>query len=598
MENNINTLIHNFEEVKEIRKSNQVIFNNIAIKVSALHQVYVTYLKKTTRLEHNFGLDSFYFQKNILEQEQSFLKQTFLLIDNQMYKDYYKLYRLIIKYVKESIIDKDLIQKCITKNTYPIYKDLDNESSYNFDTTVILHDDIISMLQNLTNYTSEKDEEWKSDLGNAFNGFNIDNFVNTAKYANKQIEQQIAMYIDFLQVFIKFHERYLSRLNLKLKLIYGQIQSDIKFEQSDASNTKKNLNESQSLVNAFNNSDLNRQNENMLKNLVEIGDVDTPSVIKKELEFILQAFPSRNNSNNNTTLTIQIPKNNYFENNISNISEDNHILNHQLQTIENEIIQTNNYINMSPRFIPLPTPDNTNYNTPYSSIHNTPLQSIHNTPLQSAHNTPTQSIHNTPIPSIHNTPLQSVHNTPRQSIHNTPITSIHNTPLQSIHNTPRQSIHNTPKQSIHNTPRQSIHNTPIASIHNSPIQSLRNTPLPSLYTSPIPSQPSSPKSSSNDIYQKEIYNDIVYQTNENNSEVILDESIINDEIIIDSISEYEKTLINDNDTFDKSENEKNITPEEYQQIVNELKDIINEVPHQIEYGKIQIDPDYGPVMPL
>ena len=65
MESNIQTLIHKFEEVKEIRKSNEVILNNISVKVSALHEVYVTYLKKTMRLEHNFGLDSFYFQKNI-----------------------------------------------------------------------------------------------------------------------------------------------------------------------------------------------------------------------------------------------------------------------------------------------------------------------------------------------------------------------------------------------------------------------------------------------------------------------------------------------------------------------------------------------------
>ena len=65
--------------------------------------------------------------------------------------------------------------------------------------------------------------------------------------------------------------------------------------------------------------------------------------------------------------------------------------------------------------------------------------------------------------------------------------------------------------------------------------------------------------------------------------------------------QVENNYVNEHQYEDENKNDnqdKNITPEEYQLIVNELKDIVNEVLPQIEYGKIQIDPDYGPVMPL
>jgi hypothetical protein len=170
MDNIIQTLTHKFNDIKEIRKGSEVILNNLGLKINALHSVYLSYVKKTTRSEHNFGLDSFYFQKLLLEQEHNSLKQTLLMIDNQIYKDYYKLFRLINKYLKENIIDKTLLSSCQIKNTYPIYKDLDNESNnYNFEISMKLHDDIMHILQTLNNYTCLKEKEWKVDEGKIFN---------------------------------------------------------------------------------------------------------------------------------------------------------------------------------------------------------------------------------------------------------------------------------------------------------------------------------------------------------------------------------------------------------------------------------------------
>ena len=559
MDIQIQTLISKFNEVKEVRKNNEIILSNLALKISALHSVYLSYIKKTTRSEHNFGLDSFYFQKLLLEQEEHNLKQNLSMIDNQMYKDYYKLFRLINKYIKEGIIDKELAQKCISKNTYPIYKDLDPENTYNFNITADLHDNIIKILNELYNYTSLKEQEWKDDEGKIFNGFNIDNFVNTEKYINRQIQQQLAMYLEFLDVFIKFHEKYLSRLNLKIKLIYGEIQSDIKFENNYS--PSKQVSEGQTLMNAFNKTDISGANNNILRNLLSDDSSKTPSFIKHELDNIIDALPNVNNDQGSICLKIEIPENNNKINISSELTQtpvNMDELFDKKEDIINEVISE-----VDPNLIPLPTPGNTNYNTPISSKQVTPVQSKLPTPVQSVTHTPVQS----KLP----TPVQSVTHTPVQSKLPTPVQSVTHTPVQSKLPTPVQSVTHTPLPSRPQTPRLPVLSNQV-SANNSPNSSQTNVDI----------------KLNNLTYQKDMSNiDIVLDEEHVINNININDNHIEDEIIIDNI---------DIETEQKPEN--NLSEEQYQQIVDELKDIIKEVPQQIEYGIMQIDPDFGPVMPL
>ena len=638
MQSNIQDLIDKFNNIKEIRKNSETILNNLNLKINAIHKVYLSYIQKTTRSEHNFGLDSFYFQKIMLEQENIYLKQFFSMIDNQIYKDYYKLYRLINKYIKESIIDKNLSQSCTPKHNYPIYKDLDNEHTYDFNTTIILHDDIINILNTLNKYTTIKEVEWKNHEGKAYKGFNIENFVNTEKYLNRQIQQQIAMYIDFLDVFIKYHEKYLSRLNIKLKLLYAQIQSDIKFDDNSSPSILSN--NSQSLINAFDNTVNINNNENNLYNLLE-NNIQTNLVIQNELSNILDSLPTNNiqNENNiqNVNLSINIP-----EQNLSLLED---------ISFQNKINTDN--INISPRLIPLPKPNNTNYNTPVLSVHQTPVPSVHQSPQISRQATPIPSFHQSPVPSVHQSPVHSVHQTPVPSVHQspqisrqaTPIPSVHQTPVPSVHQSPQisrqatpiPSVHQSPQisrqatpnhsrlvtpiQSLHQTPLQSKQITPISSIQGTPIHSRVHTPLPLLSQSPLPSKPQTPILLQTPIQSKTCTPLNISQNNSNFFQEISYQNIqdnINDIVLNAEISHYNKfknnngyeninenqiqdDIIIDNVELDIEEvtnNRNNLTQEEYNKIISELKDIAMEVPPIIEYGKMQNDPEMGNFMPL
>ena len=80
--------------------------------------------------------------------------------------------------------------------------------------------------------------------------YSFDNFINTSRYKNALLKEQISLFIEYLKVFHNYHNKYLTRFNLKVKLMYGQIQADIKLEESkmpkydahDYTSTYQNMN--------------------------------------------------------------------------------------------------------------------------------------------------------------------------------------------------------------------------------------------------------------------------------------------------------------------------------------------------------------------
>lgn len=287
-----------FDEVKEIRHSIITLFDSLSQKISSLQSLYVSYVKRSEGKEHNFGIDSLHFQRRLMEHEQNGMRDTFSMIGNQIYKDYYKLYRLLSRYVETHITDKKVLDACHTKRFYPTYKDLEPLKEYDFDTIIDLHHDILHIIGELQSYTATKEREWKVDEGKLSNGLNIDNFVNTSKYQNALIQQQTTMFIEYVKAFNKFHTKYLTRFNLKLKLMYGQIQADIKLEAGGA------------LARTHSDGDTGRQlarmssiddGDEMKKYLGQLENKKTPNMTNALAE-VLDNLPSSEESENENQL--------------------------------------------------------------------------------------------------------------------------------------------------------------------------------------------------------------------------------------------------------------------------------------------------------
>lgn len=223
-----------FNDIKNLRESIIYLLDSLNIKINTLKNIYQELLEKNK--SQSFGLDSLHFQTKVINLECDHKDLLFKIVDNRIYGDYYKLYQNIVNYVIKNIEDKKILQLCENSKNYKVYKDLDLEREYEFNDTTEIHKDIIQIIECLQNELLIRERDLKMDDKKRKSGLNIDNLINSYNYNNNLLKQQIELYIEYIKVFHKFHIKYLHRFNLKAKLFYGQINSDIKLESNSEIN--------------------------------------------------------------------------------------------------------------------------------------------------------------------------------------------------------------------------------------------------------------------------------------------------------------------------------------------------------------------------
>ena len=138
-------LIKDFDHIKTLRSDIIEIFDEIQFNLDSLNKIYIEVVKKYHNKDILFGLDSFYFQNKIIEMEYEGIHKIFISIDNRIYCEYYKLYKIIQDYIINDVKDSKIIEK-LSKKTYPIYKDLEPLKVYDFDIICDINSAIIKNL--------------------------------------------------------------------------------------------------------------------------------------------------------------------------------------------------------------------------------------------------------------------------------------------------------------------------------------------------------------------------------------------------------------------------------------------------------------------
>ena len=120
-------------------------------------------------------------------------------------------------------------------------------------------------------------------------GLYIDTLISKVNYNNNYLRNHIELFNENAQTFNNFHKKYLTRFLLKTKLFYGQINNDIKLEESKNSIDYK-LEDNQSII-------LEEDEENEIRNLINTTDnsgkdihVDTKNNVINELNSIISGL--------------------------------------------------------------------------------------------------------------------------------------------------------------------------------------------------------------------------------------------------------------------------------------------------------------------
>ena len=201
-------------------------------KKTHLNEVYKNIEKSHHENNFLFGLDTFSFQNKLIDTEYNNLIKYGSLINNRIYYDYYKLILLIKKDLDKNKIEihSDLSNTVVKYNYLNIYKKYDIKTIERIFNKIIkliidTNDHLIKQQNELDNYTIKMNE-----------GLDLNNFCSFYNYKNKVVKENIKLYTNYMLFFVKLHNKYITKLDMKTRLMYMQINNEIK---TDKYNTNK-----------------------------------------------------------------------------------------------------------------------------------------------------------------------------------------------------------------------------------------------------------------------------------------------------------------------------------------------------------------------
>jgi len=240
MEDQLSLLKRTFGEIVDIKEGNIEILNNLENRIKKIKDMYGEFISTNRDKLFVFTLDSFHFQRKLIDLEYEDMKRMFLSITNRMYCDYYKLFKIIIDYVKDNIPDTKLADLIKIHDNFPVYKDLEPFKQYDFQFIQGLHEIILVILTYIHTYITNKQHDLKVYQGKNQIGLNIDSFVSTFSFNIIVIHQQALLFINYIEFFHKIHTKYLKRFTTKLNLMLSQINNDIKLDNPKDTESVKN----------------------------------------------------------------------------------------------------------------------------------------------------------------------------------------------------------------------------------------------------------------------------------------------------------------------------------------------------------------------
>ena len=238
MEDKLHELNDNFKSMVHIRENVIVIMDVVKQRIDKLKEMYNDFIKTNKKNLFIFGLDTFHFQNKLVDIEYDDMKRMFHAINNRMYCEYYKLYKIIVDYIVHHVTDKKILELIKTSNTFPVYKDLEPFKQYEFTYVQEIHENIILLLKAVCNYLNNKNYELQNHETKQLIGLNIDNFVNTFSYDIFVMREKINLFISYVDFFHNLHKKFLERFTKKMKFMLEQLNADIKFDNESLENEK------------------------------------------------------------------------------------------------------------------------------------------------------------------------------------------------------------------------------------------------------------------------------------------------------------------------------------------------------------------------
>ena len=178
-------------------------------KLKNLKDTHAKMSKSNNKQIFLFCLDSFYFQYKIFSMELDNLEKFDSLIKNRTYCDYYKLYKLILKYINENNEELDIE---VNHSLVPVYKDLEPFFDYGVDNIKLVHDNMLDFIKSMFDTVLKKQEVINEYTTKKKAGYSISNFINTLTHENNVLKAQLDLYLNYISFFHISQQKQIKRL--------------------------------------------------------------------------------------------------------------------------------------------------------------------------------------------------------------------------------------------------------------------------------------------------------------------------------------------------------------------------------------------------
>lgn len=222
-----------FNDVKHTRESIIQLFTSLDLKINKLTEIHDKLNKENKTVSFSVGLDPFRFQKTLLRTEYNNLEIVFKMISNRVYFDYYKLSKLIKEYVINNIEDMNIRDAIRSYSQYPIYDTLNVHKEYDFDTIILLYNDIVNTLICIEDYCVNEDIKLSGFRKHQESGLNINSFVLSQENITLNLRNKVKLFKDLIEFFVTLHKNYFVRFLTKIRILHSQVQHDIRFDESN-----------------------------------------------------------------------------------------------------------------------------------------------------------------------------------------------------------------------------------------------------------------------------------------------------------------------------------------------------------------------------
>ena len=240
-----------FTKIKDTRIQVMNVFSVLEVKLTKLKTMTNDFIKGNQDILFVFGLDSFKFQSKLIDFEYADMQKYFYALNNRMYCEYYKLFKIVSEYVDKTIGTNKTFEMIKSNSVFPIYKDLEPYKQYNFETIEEVHKTIILLLGGIQEHIVFKETELENYRIKQHSGLNINNFVNTFLFNVTMIKQNLGLFISYLDFFHNIHMKHFKRFSKKMKSMDDYLNEDITFDDSPRRKTSRDFDDTLSQISSI-----------------------------------------------------------------------------------------------------------------------------------------------------------------------------------------------------------------------------------------------------------------------------------------------------------------------------------------------------------